>query len=134
EVADEVHPASDRSAADVEEVVLRLETVLDQIVELQAADRVPVPDVADAAAVPVRAEVAVVPAGDRALERPLDRHRHGSLDRPHEGLGRHRGRLSRSSWRGFPRMTRRCGWSGSASTSWAATVSPRPPSAMSSRT
>jgi hypothetical protein len=108
EVPDEVSAAADRPAADVQEVVLPRESPVDEVVELKLSESVPEADVPDAAPVPVRVEVAVVPAGDRALERSLDRDRNGPLEGLDEGLALDRGRLSRSSWRGFapPAVTR----------------------------
>ena len=77
EVADEVHARPQRPAADVEQVMLGLEAALDEVVELELPEIVPVPDVAaNRLAVPVGIEVPLVAVGQSALCRPLHRDRH----------------------------------------------------------
>ena len=71
EVRHEVDPAAEGPAADVEEIVLRLQPLRDEEVELELPYGLP--GKADRLPVPVGIHVPPVAAGERALERPLDR-------------------------------------------------------------
>ena len=65
EVGDEVDAGAQRAAADVEQVVVRLEPVLDEVVELELAEVVPVLEVLpDRAPVPVGREVVAIARRD----------------------------------------------------------------------
>ena len=69
EVLDEVDARAQRPAADVEEVVLRLQSPLDEIVELELAHVLPVRDVPNHAPVPVGIDVAEIARRQRLPQR-----------------------------------------------------------------
>jgi hypothetical protein len=74
QVLDEMDAATERAATDIEQVVVRLEAVVDEVVELELAHVIPERHVPDRPAMPVRVEVPVVLAGERTPERTLDGH------------------------------------------------------------
>src|SRR5215210_3669281 len=75
QVLDEMDAAAERAATDIEQVVLRLEAVVYEVVELELAHVVPERHVPDRPAMPVGVEVPVILAGKRSPERTLHGHR-----------------------------------------------------------
>src|SRR4051794_389337 len=84
EVADEVNSRPQRPAPDIEDVVARLQPLLDEVVELQLAKLVPEGlAAAHRAAVPVGIPEAPVARGEGAANTPLDPEGHVRLDLLH---------------------------------------------------